>query len=86
MENHKYEGNQIVISEAKDMFIADYDLSENNRIEFLFDYSKILSKKNLYDKDILYWQIENSALLKPMGVDMEFIKDVYFLILEGKRK
>ena len=52
--------------------------------EYLFDYTNFISKRNLYDSKTFYWQIENAALLKPMGVNMEIIKEVNFLIQKAK--
>lgn len=68
------------------MCVAEYDISDikNNRIEFLFDYTNFISKNNLYDSKTFYWQIENAALLKQMGVNMEIIKEVNFLIQKAK--
>ena len=43
-------------------------------IAFLFDYSKFLIKEKLYDPQIMNWQIENSLLLKQMGLNFSFIK------------
>jgi hypothetical protein len=34
----------------------------------------------MYDADILKWQVENSNLLKPMGIDLNQIKLVIFII------
>lgn len=43
-------------------------------IAYLFDYSKLLIHLKLYDPQILNWQIENSLLLKQMGLNFSFIK------------
>ena len=68
--------------EIKQPIIAEYSLQIDKHIEFLFDYSKFLCKKKHYDPDILQWQIENSNLLKPMGVDVNSIKSVILYNLE----
>ena len=43
-------------------------------INYLFDYNKKLIQDKLYDPQLLYWQIENSMLLKQMGLNFNFIK------------
>jgi hypothetical protein len=55
---------------------AKYDLNKDKNINFLFDYSKYLITTNKYDDKIINWQVENSMLLKPMGLDFAFIKKV----------
>ncbi len=40
----------------------------------MFDYSEFLIKNKKYDEKILNWQAENSLLLKPLGLDMAFLK------------
>lgn len=52
----------------------DYDLEKSKRIQYMFDYSEFLIKNNQYDEKILNWQAENSLLLKPLGLDMVFLK------------
>jgi hypothetical protein len=54
---------------------ADYK-TEIRSINYLFDYSEYMIKNRKYDDKILNWQIENSYLLKPMGLDFQFLKSV----------
>jgi len=57
---------------------ASYDLDnkENKNIDYLFDYSKFLFKNKLDDDSILYWIVERIPLLKPLGLDVNALKEV----------
>jgi hypothetical protein len=65
----------------KEILIVDYNLEEDKRIEFLYDYSKYLIKHKCYDEKVLNWMVENSHLLKHMGLDFNFIKKVRLVII-----
>lgn len=49
---------------------------QNKNIDYLFDYSKFLFKSKLDDDSILYWIIERIPLLKPLGLDVNALKEV----------
>jgi hypothetical protein len=60
----------------RDILMSEYNIEEDKRIEFLYDYSKYLIKNKLYDEKVLNWMVENSHLLKHMGLDFNFVKKV----------
>jgi hypothetical protein len=62
--NHVIEINGIVI--------VDYEIIK--RINYLIDYSQFLIKNNKYDEKIMNWQVENLMLLRPLGLDYNFLK------------
>ena len=63
------------INEVSEPIIISYNqIKEKTSLEFLFDYSKVLIKEKLFDPQILYWQIEYSTLLKPLGLNFSFLK------------
>jgi hypothetical protein len=53
---------------------VDYDVRQSKSINYLIDYSTFLIKNKLFDEKILNWQVENSSLLKPLGLDFQFLK------------
>ena len=67
-----------MILDFKHTVVVEYNMNQEKHIEYLYDYSKFLNKHQLYDPKILQWQVENSSLLKPMGVDVGKIKMVIF--------
>ena len=64
-----------IINEVSEPIIISYNqIKEKTSLEFLFDYSKVLIKEKLFDPQILYWQIEYSTLLKPLGLNFSYLK------------
>ncbi|MCQ2818290.1 MAG: hypothetical protein MJ252_13565 [archaeon] len=55
----------------------EYNLNPKNSstVDFLYDYTKELSKRKLADPQIFNWIIENSLFLKATGVNMGYIKN-----------
>ncbi len=52
----------------------EFDPKKSKNINFMNEYSKFLIKNKKYDEKIINWQIENSELLTPLGLDYEFLK------------
>ena len=64
-----------IINEVSEPIIISYNqIKEKTSLEFLFDYSKVLIKEKLFDPQILYWQIEYSTLLEPLGLNFSYLK------------
>ena len=60
---------------SNDLLSLTYsNINSNNSIKYLFDYSDFLTEKNLYDPQILNWQIENRFLLQKSGLNFQFLK------------
>ena len=60
---------------SNDLLSLTYsNINSNNSIKYLFDYSDFLTEKNLYDPQILNWQIENRILLQKSGLNFDFLK------------
>ncbi len=60
------------------MAIIDYDLEKDKNLNYLVDYTKFLINTKHTDEKILNWQAENSALLKPLGLDFKTLKEVSY--------
>ena len=60
---------------SNDLLSLSYqNINPNKSIKYLFDYSDFLTEKNLYDPQILNWQIENRILLQKSGLNFQFLK------------
>ena len=67
-------------SKLEGMISMNVDLEKEKQINYLVEYSSYLFKGKVYDESILNWQAENSSILKPMGLDYEFMKKVKKLL------
>ena len=82
--NSKFKGNITKITKQHFLYILEvsgfvsmnYDVIKNSQINFLFDYSSFLIKDKKCDDKIINWQVENNILLKRIGLDTDFLKEV----------
>ena len=52
----------------------EFDPKKTKTINYMIEYSKFLIENKKYDDKIMNWQIENSVLLQPLGLNYEFLK------------